>query len=84
MRRRLSLRVLHVFVSCRGGAGGGVADGGGVVLPGPGLFVAGGATSSGGGAVHVDTATGRHGEEEAGQLQRDAAEKKQAANQRRA
>lgn len=74
---------LSLFAS-RSGGGGGVADGGGVVLPGHRIVVVGGeAAASRSAAIHVDSATSGHGEEEAGQLQRNAEEEKQAANQRR-
>ena len=49
-----------------------MADRGGAIVPGDGLVVRRGVSAAGrGAAVHVDTATSRHSEEEAGQLQRD-------------
>lgn len=74
---------LSLFTS-RGGDGGDVAHGGGIVLPGYGSIGGRGeATVGWSAAVHADATTSRHGEEEAGQLQRDTEEEKQAANQRR-
>lgn len=57
-----------------------MADGGRAILPGHLLFVGGGAAARRGAAVHVDPTTSRHGEEEAGQLQRDAEDQKPEAN----
>lgn len=60
-----------------------MADGGGVILPDDGHVVRGAIAIAGrGAAVHVDTATSCHSEEEVGQLQRDAEDEEQAAYQR--
>lgn len=75
----LSLSSSHLSLFYRSGAGGGMAYRGGAVL----LSNRGGHTpGSRGVAVYADTATSCHSEEEAGQLQWDAEEQKQTANQR--
>lgn len=80
-RPPLSVFPPHLSLSSRGGAGGGVACGGGAVLL---SNRRGHAPGNRGAAVDADAPANRHREEEAARLQRDPEEQKQTANQRRA
>lgn len=71
------------LLTCRGGAGGGVAGGGRAILPGDRILIRGGhAPCSRGTAVYIDKAASHHGEEQGRQLQPNSEDKKPAANPR--